>query len=144
MLFIGEKVNTGFKKIKQAVGVDFHKIVKIPADFFCRSGKRMNRKLSPFRKTLGEKRRLKLSGKFKLLVYTLLFGQVGIDLNDMPPELRDAMNACDLIIAKGMANYEAFSDSDFRPIAYMMKTKCRPVADSIGLPEGISAAKLVE
>ena len=69
---------------------------------------------------------------------------IGIDLNNMPDELREALNSCDIIVAKGMANYEAFSDSDYRPIAYMMKTKCRPVADSIGLPKGISVAKLVE
>jgi len=69
---------------------------------------------------------------------------IGIDLNNMPEELKDALDTCDIIIAKGMANYEAFSDSDYRPIAYMMKTKCRPVADSIGLPKGISAAKIVE
>ncbi len=69
---------------------------------------------------------------------------VGIDLNDMPTELEGALNTCDIIIAKGMANYEAFSGSDYRPIAYMMKTKCRPVADSIRLPKGISVAKLVE
>ena len=69
---------------------------------------------------------------------------VGIDLNDMPAELKEALDNCDIIIAKGMANYEAFSDSDYRPIAYLMKTKCRPVADSIGLPKGISAAKLME
>ena len=77
-------------------------------------------------------------------VLTTGSGAIGIDLNNMPPELREALDTCDIIIAKGMANYEAFSDSDYRPIAYMMKTKCRPVADSIDLPKGISAAKLVE
>lgn len=69
---------------------------------------------------------------------------VGIDLNNMPAELKEALENCDIIIAKGMANYEAFSDSEYRPIAYLMKTKCRPVADSIGLPKGISVAKLME
>ncbi len=77
-------------------------------------------------------------------VLTTGSGAIGIDLNNMPEELKDALDTCDIIISKGMANYEAFSDSDYRPIAYMMKTKCRPVADSIDLPKGISAAKLVE
>ena len=77
-------------------------------------------------------------------VLTTGSGAIGIDLSNIPPELGEALDTCDILIAKGMANYEAFSDSDYRPIAYMMKTKCRPVADSIGLPKGISAAKLVE
>ena len=31
-----------------------------------------------------------------------------------------------------MANFESLSDSPFRPIAYLMRAKCRPVAEAVG------------
>jgi uncharacterized protein with ATP-grasp and redox domains len=68
---------------------------------------------------------------------------VGMDLDHLPPDLAGAMEGCDLIISKGMANYEAMSEGDLGPVLHLMRTKCRAVAGSLGLPQDISAAVLV-
>ncbi len=65
---------------------------------------------------------------------------IGLDLDAMPEELRAAMDGADLIISKGMANYEALSDRPSGPVLHLMRTKCRAVADSLGLPMGLSVA----
>ncbi|MCK5636872.1 MAG: DUF89 family protein, partial [Thermoplasmatales archaeon] len=48
----------------------------------------------------------------------------------------------DLIICKGMANYEAFSETNYRPVAYLLRTKCTAIANSMELPLNINAVKL--
>ncbi len=67
---------------------------------------------------------------------------VGVDLDRMPPALRRALREADLVISKGMANFESFSGTKWRPIIHLMRTKCRPVASSAGAPLDVSIAKL--
>jgi len=50
----------------------------------------------------------------------------------------------DLIICKGMANYESFSETNYRPIAYLLRTKCSAIANSMNLPLNINVIKLYE
>ena len=69
---------------------------------------------------------------------------VGIDMDRASKELKELLYSADLIIAKGMGNYEALSESDLRPIAYLLRTKCDPVARDIGVPKGTNVVKLVE
>jgi hypothetical protein len=69
---------------------------------------------------------------------------VGVPIKPMPKRLRRLLEGSDLIIAKGMGNYEALSDQPFRPVAYLMRTKCVPVAESIGEPLDKNVAKLFE
>jgi damage-control phosphatase, subfamily I len=69
---------------------------------------------------------------------------IGLDFRKMPPELRDALKKADLIICKGMANYEAFSETDYKPIAYLLRTKCSAIAKSIDLPMNINVVKLIK
>ena len=40
------------------------------------------------------------------------------------------------------ANLESLSDSGIRPIAYLLRTKCHPVAGTIGEAKDINVAKL--
>ncbi len=69
---------------------------------------------------------------------------IGIDWDDVPVDLAEEIDRCGLIIAKGMANYEATSDRDLGvPIIHILRTKCKPVSDSMGLPMGINAVRLV-
>lgn len=69
---------------------------------------------------------------------------IGIDWDDYPEELHREILGCGLIIAKGMANYEATSDRHLPvPIVHILRTKCRPVASSLGVPEGINVVRLV-
>lgn len=67
---------------------------------------------------------------------------VGLGFDRMPEKLEKAIKGADLIIAKGMGNYEAFSETDYRPIAYLLRTKCIPVADDMRLETGLNVAKL--
>lgn len=67
---------------------------------------------------------------------------VGVDFNGISEKLKDKLQKANLIICKGMANYEAFSETRYRPIAYLMRIKCDSIAEDIGLPAGINVAKL--
>jgi uncharacterized protein with ATP-grasp and redox domains len=68
---------------------------------------------------------------------------VGLPIKPMPPRLKRLLAGADLIIAKGMGNYEALSDQPFKPVMYLMRTKCVPVAESIGEPLDRNVAKLL-
>jgi uncharacterized protein with ATP-grasp and redox domains len=67
---------------------------------------------------------------------------VGVDLATVPRETRSAIEGADLVVSKGMANLESLSDSGVRPIAYLLRTKCDPVAGTIGEAKDINVAKL--
>ncbi|MBI5001245.1 MAG: DUF89 family protein [Euryarchaeota archaeon] len=69
---------------------------------------------------------------------------VGLPTKPMPRKLRKLLEGADLIICKGMGNYEALSEQGFRPIIYLMRTKCRPVAESVGEPLDKNVAKMFE
>jgi damage-control phosphatase, subfamily I len=72
-------------------------------------------------------------------------GDIGVNLERFPGDLREAMDRCTLIIAKGMANYEALTEyGGLPPTAYLMAVKCPTIAESIGVPEGSLVALLRE
>jgi len=71
-------------------------------------------------------------------------GAIGIMVEELPEETEQRLNEADLIIAKGMANYECLSDADLRPIAFLLTAKCEPVAKDIGVEVGDMVAKVVE
>jgi uncharacterized protein with ATP-grasp and redox domains len=65
---------------------------------------------------------------------------VGVDWSTMPDELKAEVLVADLIIMKGMANYEGVSDVQIPiPIIHILRAKCIPVAESIGVPQGTNA-----
>ena len=67
---------------------------------------------------------------------------VGVDLTTVPIGTREAIEGADIVISKGMANLESLSDTDIRPIAYLLRTKCDPVAGTVGEAKDINVAKL--
>ena len=69
---------------------------------------------------------------------------VGIDFKKMSEKLKNRIMEADLIIAKGMANYEALSETHYRPIAYLLRVKCKSIGEDMGLPVNINAIKLYE
>ncbi len=91
--------------------------------------------------TMEDVRELGMGNLADKVMSTEIFA-VGIPFWDMPEELDRELRSADLIIAKGMANYETLSETDYGPIAYLLRTKCRPVASSMGLKKDINAAKL--
>jgi hypothetical protein len=69
---------------------------------------------------------------------------VGLNIKGIPDRLKIAFENSDLIICKGMANYEAFSETDYKPIAYLLRTKCTAIANDMNLPLNINAIKLYD
>lgn len=69
---------------------------------------------------------------------------VGIDLGSLKGPFGRMLRGADLIIAKGMANFESLSETDIAPIAYLLRTKCNPVAENMGLEKDINAVRLFE
>jgi len=67
---------------------------------------------------------------------------VGINLDSLKGKFGKTMRNADLIIAKGMANFESISETDLAPVAYLLRTKCSPVANAMGLKKDINAVKL--
>lgn len=67
---------------------------------------------------------------------------IGVCLQEAPPELVEALRSASLVISKGMANYETMSEYDFRPIAYLLKTKCETVAEAMGLKKNMNVARV--
>jgi len=67
---------------------------------------------------------------------------IGLDFEKLPSMLKKSLDRADLIICKGMANYEAFSETNYKPVAYLLRTKCTAIANSMGLPLNINAIKL--
>lgn len=68
---------------------------------------------------------------------------VGVNVKEAPAETLDAMRNASVIIAKGMANFEALSEESFRPIAYLLRAKCEPVAGALGVKKGTNVARLI-
>jgi uncharacterized protein with ATP-grasp and redox domains len=68
---------------------------------------------------------------------------IGVCMKELPRETLEAMRCADVIISKGMANYESLSDEGFKPIAYLLRAKCGPVARSLGVRKGWNVARLV-
>ena len=66
---------------------------------------------------------------------------IGLCLQEAPPELVEALGNASLIISKGMANYETMSEYNFKPIAYLLKTKCDSVAEAMGLKKNMNVAR---
>lgn len=67
---------------------------------------------------------------------------VGIDFKKLPLDVLKLLDKADIIISKGMANYETFSDSKYKPIVYLLRTKCSPIANSLGVSKNLNVIKL--
>jgi uncharacterized protein with ATP-grasp and redox domains len=67
---------------------------------------------------------------------------IGIPL-DVPDEICDAISNSCLVLAKGMANYESLGDRDIGvPVAFVLRAKCVPVADSLHVKTGTNVVRL--
>jgi uncharacterized protein with ATP-grasp and redox domains len=55
----------------------------------------------------------------------------GLDLARANARMREAYEAADLVIAKGMGNYESLNDCSSRPTFFLLKVKCNVVAASL-------------
>lgn len=84
----------------------------------------------------------------KVLTNTDNVAELGINLSLISKELEDEIKNADLIIAKGMANYESLSEikksHNLPPVAFLMMVKCEPIAEDIGIPRGSRIAYLMK
>ncbi len=70
---------------------------------------------------------------------------IGADLSKAGGDLKEELGKADLILAKGMANYESLSDQDAGiPKVFILRTKCEPVAKSLGVPADINVVRYTE
>jgi uncharacterized protein with ATP-grasp and redox domains len=69
---------------------------------------------------------------------------LGVQIEECSEEFRAKFFGVDAIIAKGMANWETLTEEPAPcPLMYIMRTKCEPVASTVGAPLNVSVAKLV-
>ena len=59
----------------------------------------------------------------------------GTVIEHTSPEFQEIYHKADLVIAKGQANYETLSDRLDQNIYFMLITKCKVIANDIGVPE---------
>ena len=70
---------------------------------------------------------------------------IGADLSKAGGDLKEELGRADLILAKGMANYESLSDQDAGiPKVFILRTKCEPVAKSLCVPADINVVRYTE
>lgn len=83
----------------------------------------------------------------KVLTNTEHLAELGLNLSLISNELRNEIKNADLIVSKGMANYESLSEykktHELPPVAFLMMVKCEPIAEDIGIPKGSRIAYLV-
>ena len=59
-------------------------------------------------------------------------------------ELSEALSKSSLVIAKGMANFESMEGRDFGvPVAFLLRAKCSPVADTLDVEVGANVARVM-
>ena len=69
---------------------------------------------------------------------------IGINLEETGEEFNRAFHDSDIIISKGMANWETLTEVPAPcPLMYVFRTKCEPVARTVGAPLEKNIAKLV-
>jgi uncharacterized protein with ATP-grasp and redox domains len=69
---------------------------------------------------------------------------IGIRLEESSKEFIERFYSVDAIISKGMANWETLTEVLApAPLLYLFRTKCEPVAESVGAPLYSCIAKLV-
>ena len=65
-----------------------------------------------------------------------------LDVEGVNKEFLNMFNKADIIIAKGMGNYESLTEYKFnKPVYILMKAKCLPVARHAGVHQGALVIK---
>jgi uncharacterized protein with ATP-grasp and redox domains len=93
--------------------------------------------------TMEDAKRSGVVEEFDEVLSTGMFA-VGVDPDRMGDRLRREMEDADLIIAKGMANFESLGDAPYRPIAFLLRAKCDPVAKAVGTRKGDNVVRLYD
>lgn len=66
-------------------------------------------------------------------IYDTGAAAIGVNPERNSPEFMSLLQSMDLIIAKGMGNYESMTEFSLRvPVVHILRTKCLPVANHVG------------
>jgi len=69
---------------------------------------------------------------------------IGVNLAETSEQFNNVFHNSDVIIAKGMANWETLTEVPAPcPLMYVFRTKCEPVARAVAAPMNVNVAKLV-
>ena len=69
---------------------------------------------------------------------------IGVKLDESSEEFLEAFHGADVVVSKGMANWETLTEVPAPcPLLFLFRTKCEPVARSVGVPLDKCVAKLV-
>lgn len=60
----------------------------------------------------------------------------GVSLRNSSPEILDALSRADLVISKGQGNFESLEEEFTRPIYFLLRVKCKVVAERLNRPLG--------
>jgi uncharacterized protein with ATP-grasp and redox domains len=67
----------------------------------------------------------------------------GLNINEASKEFMEEYNKAELIIAKGMGHFETLTEFNLPiPIVHLLRTKCEPVANSLGVARHRNVAKI--
>ncbi|MDN5358019.1 MAG: damage-control phosphatase, subfamily [Candidatus Methanomethylophilaceae archaeon] len=93
--------------------------------------------------TMGDALRIGLDAELDGIIGTGVFA-IGIPSN-VPDEISDALSDSCVVIAKGMANYESLGNRNIGvPVAFVLRAKCVPVANSLNVETGTNVVRLSE
>ena len=87
----------------------------------------------------------KLSGIDKVAeVITTGIDSVGLILSESSREFRESLMDSDLVVSKGMGNYETITEEKLsgKCVAFLLRAKCSSVAEDLGVQNGSNIAKL--
>jgi uncharacterized protein with ATP-grasp and redox domains len=70
---------------------------------------------------------------------------VGVIYQDLSEEFKQKFKEADLIIAKGLGNYEGLDEMQLgdKPIFCLLNAKCEPIARDIGVKKGDSVVLML-
>ena len=69
---------------------------------------------------------------------------IGVSLSESSAEFKERFYNSEVIVSKGMANWETLTEMEAPcPILFIFRSKCEPVANSLGVPLEKNIAKLV-
>ncbi|MEJ2726628.1 MAG: ARMT1-like domain-containing protein [Deltaproteobacteria bacterium] len=84
--------------------------------------------------TRAELREAQLEDRFRRVADTGVDG-AGVDWDRVSDEFLELVEKADLILSKGMANFETIYPKDLFPAAFfLLKAKCRPIQDYLHVP----------
>lgn len=93
--------------------------------------------------TMEDALRIGLDSELDGIIGTGAFA-IGIPLN-VPDEINDAMAKSCVVVSKGMANYESLGKREtVVPVAFILRAKCMPVADSLGVDIGTNVVRVAK